>query len=103
MHIHINECIYQGFILSIVTKTELLGKTQVHLPKTQLFFPQKLRFPKLSKLIYNIRFKKSQPNLRKTQVKILKTQLSETVWTFQVLKKEKSKKVSETRGFGILT
>ena len=28
-------------------KTQVLGETQVFLPKTQLFFSQKLRFPKL--------------------------------------------------------
>ena len=49
-------------------KTQVLGETQVFLPKTQLFFSQKLRFPKLQASLYYISFSKTQPELRKTQV-----------------------------------
>ena len=57
-------------------KTQVLAETQVFLPKTQLFFSPKLRFPKLSKSLYYISFSKTQPEQRKTHVKILKTQVS---------------------------
>ena len=73
-------------------KTQVLAETQVFLSKTQLFFSPKLRFPKLSKSLYYISFSKTQPEQRKTQVKIPKTQVSETFLIFHVSKKWTKKK-----------
>ena len=72
-------------------KTQVLGETQVFLPKTQLFFSPKLRFPKLSKSLYYISFSKTQPEQSKTQVKIPKTQVSETFLIFNVSKSGQKK------------